>query len=291
MFAGAFFYSDDLIILAPTRQALQEMLTISEEYATQHNMVFSVHEDPKKSKSKCVHFNYGRKEEPEKLVLNGKPLPWIDTIEHLGHTIHKSGKQKEDCRQARAKYCEKSNEILSVFEFAHPRQKLDAINIYCNSWYGAMLWDLYGDAAGVAFRSWNTTVKIAWGLDRATHTYIVDHLLTGNIPSVKQQIIKRYIKFVNALLSTVNPIISLLATLAVNSLQSTTGKNLANIKEEFGINPLITPRNQFVTKKASIPSEEHSNLMLLDEFLTRRENETDDIIPEIDGLIHNLCTG
>ena len=33
MFAGAFFYADDLIILAPTRQALQEMLTISEQYA------------------------------------------------------------------------------------------------------------------------------------------------------------------------------------------------------------------------------------------------------------------
>ena len=267
------------------------MLSISEQYATQHNMVFSVHEDPKKSKSKCVHFNYGKEEEPEKLVLYGKQLPWVDTIEHLGHTIHKSGKQDEDCRQARAKYCEKSNEILSVFDFAHPRQKLSAIDIYCNSWYGAMLWDLYGDAAGIAFRSWNTTVKIAWGLDRATHTYIVDHLLTGNIPSVRQQITKRYIKFVNTLLSTVNPIISLLATLAVNSVQSTTGKNLANIREEYGMNPFTTPRSNFVAVKASIPPEGQSNLMLLDEFLARRETESSDIIPEIDGLIHNICTG
>ena len=80
IFAGAFFYADDLIILAPTRQALQEMLTISEQYATKHNMVFSVHEDPKKSKSKCVHFNYGREEEPEKLVLYEKPLPWLSLI-------------------------------------------------------------------------------------------------------------------------------------------------------------------------------------------------------------------
>ena len=74
------------------------------------------------------------------------------------------------------------------------------MDIYCNSWYGAMLWDLYGEAAGMAFRSWNTTVKIAWGLDRATHTYIVDHLLTENTPSVRHQIIKRYIKFVTTLL-------------------------------------------------------------------------------------------
>ena len=96
MFAGAFFYADDLIILAPTRQALQEMLTLSEQYATQHNMMFSVHEDPKKSKSKCVHFNCGREEEPEELVLYKPPqntpgMPrtasqlknWIKTLNSL----------------------------------------------------------------------------------------------------------------------------------------------------------------------------------------------------------------
>ena len=233
LFAGAFFYADDLIILAPTRQALQEMLTICEDYATQHNMIFSVNEDPKKSKSKCIFFKYGREETPERLILNGKPLPWVETIEHLGHTIHESGKQESDCSQARAKFCEKSNEILSMFDFAHPLQKLTAINVYCNDWYGSMLWDLYGDAAGRAFRAWNTTVKIACGLDRATHTYIVEHFLSGNMPSVRQQIITRYIKFVGNLLQTTNPVISLLATLSVNCAQSITGKNLLNIKEEF----------------------------------------------------------
>ena len=128
------------------------------------------------------------------------------------------------------------------------------------------------------------------GFDRATHTYIVDHLLSGNIPSVRQQIIMRYIKFVQTLISTMNPIISLLATLAVNSVLSTTGKNLANIREEFGMNPLKTPRNEFVTKKAYIPAEGENNLILLDEFLQRRQTETNDIIPEIDGLIQKLCT-
>ena len=49
--------------------------------------------------------------------------------------------------------------------------------ICCNSWYGSMLWNLFGNAAVMDFRSWNTTVKIAWGVDTATHTYFVDHLL------------------------------------------------------------------------------------------------------------------
>ena len=185
VFAGVFFYADDLFILAPTRQALQEMIHISECYATEHNMTFSVSDDMKKSKSKCLFFNIGKEDKPDNVLLYGKPLPWVDHVDHLGHTIHSSGNQELDCKQARAKFCEISSEILNTFEFAHPTEKLNAVNIYCNSWYGSPLWDLYGNAAGIAFRTWNTTVKIAWNMDRGTHTYIVDHLLARDMPTVR----------------------------------------------------------------------------------------------------------
>ena len=134
-----------------------------------------------------------------------------------------------------------------MFSFALPAQKLTAVNMYCNSWYGSMLWDLYGQAAGRAFRSWNTTVKIAWGVERATHTYIVDHLLAGDIPSVRQQVVQRYCKFVKGLLSSRNPIICTLANMAVETAESTTGLNIMNIRTEFGMNPL----HWTVTKRSS----------------------------------------
>ena len=190
---------------------------------------------------KCLFFTCGKEDKSENVLLYGKPLPWVDQVDHLGQSIHSSGNQEIDCRQARAKYCEISSEILRMFEFAHPLEKLTAINVYCNSWYGSMLWDLYGTAAGCAFRSWNTTAKIAWGLDRATHTYIVDHLLTKDLPSMRQQIVRRNVKFVSGLIASPNPVINLLAVLSVNTVQSNTGRNISNMKEEFQLDPLTTP--------------------------------------------------
>ena len=53
---GAAGYADDLVLLAPSRTALAMMLEVYEEYATDHNLMFST--DPNPVKSKCI-FNYG----------------------------------------------------------------------------------------------------------------------------------------------------------------------------------------------------------------------------------------
>ena len=176
------------------------------------------------------------------------------------------------------KFCETSSEIINTFEFTHPIDKLFAVNIYCNSWYGSVLWDLYGSAAGVAFRTWNTTVKIAWDVDRATHTYIVDHLLARDMPSVRQQILKRYIKFVTSLLSSPNPVINLLAVLSANTVQSTTDRNILNIKQEFNMDPLTTPRDKFIVKKSAIPVGGEENLVLLTDLIMAKQAEVEDDI-------------
>ena len=38
---GAFGYEDDLILLAPNRQVLQQMVSVCEKYGQDHNLVFS----------------------------------------------------------------------------------------------------------------------------------------------------------------------------------------------------------------------------------------------------------
>ena len=60
MWYGACGYADDLILLAPNRQVLQQMVTICERYGAAHNLVFSTDPVPAKSKTKCLLF-CGRK--------------------------------------------------------------------------------------------------------------------------------------------------------------------------------------------------------------------------------------
>ena len=63
---GIIGYSDDSFLLAPSLDALQEMLSICEKYAEMHNLRFSTDPDPARCKTKCLAFL--RKERPLKQV-------------------------------------------------------------------------------------------------------------------------------------------------------------------------------------------------------------------------------
>ena len=100
---GACGYADDLILMAPCRDVLQRMLTVCEQYAVEHNLVFSTDPVPYKSKTKCMLFSgrLGRVQYPDPLLLAGEELPWVETAEHLGHTLSQLTNMEKDCQRGR----------------------------------------------------------------------------------------------------------------------------------------------------------------------------------------------
>ena len=48
-------YSDDLVLMAPTWDAMQAMLAVCERYGAENNISYSTDPDPKKSKTKSVY--------------------------------------------------------------------------------------------------------------------------------------------------------------------------------------------------------------------------------------------
>ena len=76
MWMGATCYADDLLLLAPVRSVLAEMVRVCEEYGEEHNMVFSTDPVPARSKSKCMFFcgNLSEVQYPDPIFLNGKML-------------------------------------------------------------------------------------------------------------------------------------------------------------------------------------------------------------------------
>ena len=49
-FVGIFIYADDITILAPSHSSLQSMLTICDQYASRHHLIFNP------TKTKCMFF-------------------------------------------------------------------------------------------------------------------------------------------------------------------------------------------------------------------------------------------
>ena len=87
-FCGIAGYADDLPLMVPTLDGLQEMIQTCEAYADSHNLVFSTHPDPKKCKTKCLA-SLRKDRQLRKLKLNGRELPWVKSSKHLGVLFRK----------------------------------------------------------------------------------------------------------------------------------------------------------------------------------------------------------
>ena len=241
LYMGAVVYADDILLMAPTRGAMQMMLDKCELYAAEHNIMFSTDPDPKKSKTKCIHVCGSKKNlaKPAHLTLCGRELPWVATATHLGHELHETGTMEYDAAMKRAIFINQSVEIRETFHFASPNEILAAFKVYCSSFYGCMLWDLGGERAGQVFNAWTTAIKLAWHVPRGTRTYLVQKVLAPGMSSARVDILARYGGFFRGLRTSPSHEVRVMANLAARDIRSTTGKNLRVLEVASGLDPWV----------------------------------------------------
>ena len=228
IFYGAVGFCDDILLLAPSRDAMQLMLRTCENFAGRNNLQFSTDPNPAKSKSKCIFVTGLRKnlEKPAPLVLNDKELPWVASATHLGHELHESGTLEHDTRVKRAEFISKITELRETFSFASPVEVLRAVKVFAGDFYGANLWHLGGEMADQVYKAWNTCIKLTWQVPRATHTYFVDMLLGCGISHVKSDILARYVNFNKSLRLSPSMEVSVLVNIVARDIRTTIGRNL-----------------------------------------------------------------
>ena len=274
---------------------MQSMLNICELYAQCHNLQYSTNPVPALSKSKCI-FMCGSTDKvyPKALTLFGMHLPWVEHGTHLGHEFHQSCSMDMDINMKRAKFIETAVQIRDSFSFARSEETLRSVQVYAGHWYGAMLWDIYGEKCGQLYRSWSTCVKLIFDVPRSTHTYLVDSVLAKDFMTVKQQLVGRFIKFFKRIRESLSLEVQIVANVVGRCVRSTTGSNLRRIHLETGLDPWVEPywkvRNKIM--KAVIKSEDGYRVQYLKKLLQSRldaraqAQDTD----ELDLLINSLCS-
>ena len=301
LYMGVVVYADDVLLMAPTRGAMQAMLDKCEQYASDHNILFSTDPDPAKSKTKCIFVCGAQKKlaKPAPLSLCGRELPWVSSATHLGHELSETGTMEQDVKEKRAIFISKSVEIRETFRFASPVEVVQALKVYCGSFYGCMLWDLSGQGAQQVFNSWNTAVKLAWSVPRATRTFLLQQVLTAGITSAKVDILARYRNFFHGLRKSPCHEVTVMANIASRDLRSTTGSNIRVVEQLSGLdiwecNP--TELKEVLKQKdlVDVPLPDQWRIKFLATLLAQRQelhySGASDEENRLTELIHNLCT-
>ena len=227
VYAGIAGYSDDDLMLAPSISALQGMLKIAEDYATQHGLKFSTDPNPKKSKTKCISFLLNPRPLP-KMRLCGNLLPWVDSIVHLGNTITNDTVLLEhDMSIKKARYISKNIELNQELHFAASQTKIHVNNIYNNSWFGNVMWNLFSPACLKLESCYNRSIKIMMDLPLETHRGLIEPISKSK--HIKRIFIKNFIQFIAKIDKSAKPLLRTLLMDIKYDTRSTTGRNLRGI--------------------------------------------------------------
>ena len=242
IFMGAVCYADDVLLIAPTRNAMQRMLLELECFANEHNITFSTVISPAKSKTKCLFVCGSKKnvEKPSPLTLSDNELPYVQQADHLGNILTEQGDMEQDAAVKRAIFVRSSCEIREVFKNAAPEELLKALKVYSSSFYGSSLWDLDGIKAKQIYSSWNLTVKLVWGCPPWTRTYFVQQILSCGFTSAKVDIFSRFVTFFHSLRESASYEVQFLIRFLARDIQSVTGRNLSRIQETAKVSPWNT---------------------------------------------------
>ena len=294
---GASAYADDLILLATNREVLQRMVTTCEKYGQDHNLVFSTDPTPSKSKTKCILF-CGRNNNvkyPDAVKLDGKDLPWVEHADHLGHTLHQSVKMDLDCSRARAKFIDKAVEVKEQFSFANARQQVQMVQVLCCDGYGSMLWDLQSSKAEEYFRSWNTNVKLTWGVPRSCYTYLVEGFLAEDQTPLRNQILARYPGFYRSLLESPSKEVRMLVHMISKDPRSTTCVNLRYLRMKTKLDQaehFSSSRIKQELPVLQVPDDQKWRLGLLTSLLRVSKEKFTRVqdYKQITAMIDSLCS-
>ena len=181
--------------------------------------------------------------------------------------------------------------LLQEFNYVDRTVKVKIFNIFATSFYGSGLWDLYSSEVDRIYKSWNVSVRLAFGVPCTTHRYMIEPM--SGSPHPKTMLSTRYVKLIDSLCSSSKLEVSLLANLAVEDNRTVMGRTVSRVKQDLGCQDL-TPMN--VKKKLKYfptPECERWRLDFLRELLSVSCNQsTIENLSQSDAknMLAALCT-
>ena len=205
-FMGAFGYADDIILLAPSKSSLTNMLQIAKKYANTHDILFNA------AKSKYLTFGKTNDCQDQHIIMDDIQIKCRSWEIHLGNDLDSQNSDKY-INNAISNLFVTFNSIIYNFHSARADLKYFLFKTYCMSVYGSQLWNYDSRYIAKFYVAWRKCCRRLLGLPYKTHSNLV-HLICNNV-DIDVQLHRRLLKFINSCVNSKNKIVKLCCTLAL----------------------------------------------------------------------------
>ena len=218
-YAGALGYADDITLICPSLDGLQEMIETCEFSADIYAIKFN------SKKSQCIKFSKlnGNDIPFRSMYINQAALPWCGQVKHLGHIIQSNLSQEKEITFKKGCFIGSVNKLFSKFSYIPSRVMSKLFRTYCSSFYGSQWWDLNSYYLLGLYTTWNKAVRKILKLPYQCHTRYLPSLI--NQEHLKVQLQHRFVNFIKMFCLSDNPLVHYISEIATKNFVGIIGKN------------------------------------------------------------------
>ena len=287
IYANAFAYADDVIILSPICSAMRKLIEICEQYSNEFCLSFNP--------NKCfllVFCNRNFDLSHINLQLRNQPIQIVNGSKHLGHFVSSKGsiiQIDEIIREMQVK----ANIISNEFHCLTYKARAKIFNSQCLNLYGCGLWNLEDRNLNNLYKAWRKSSRKILKLHPRTHNELIPSLM-DSLPI--ELVVKE--RWLNFFLSGLRRPQDAIANFFKNSLISSCSYSVSNINillNELQIlytDIFMLKRNDIRRKFLMKNHVSRWKVTLLSELLDVREGlSTSNLtMKEVQNIINYICT-
>ena len=155
----------------------------------------------------CIAFKPKvKREKLPPVFLNWDVLPWKESVNHLGATLHTDGNMDLDINQKRGIFISTNYNLNHEFDFCMPEVRLRMLKLYNMHFTNCRLWSFQSEHFDKLCRSYNKNLKIIYNLPYNCHNWIIEEITGGK--HARQQMMSCYVKVVESLYNHESPAVS-----------------------------------------------------------------------------------
>lgn len=210
-FINILAYADDLVLIAPSWHALQQLLNCLCEEATVIDMKCNT------KKTVCMIFSpcknkYKVADCFPRFKLNSVLLDYVDSFKYLGYMITNTIQDDKDIEREIRNLFVRTNVLMSKFKMCSRSVKIQLFKSFVICLYGSALWKNFSNGTIHKFKSsYNRCIKLFFGYARSYS--VTSILLETGLPSCDTLLHNSRVSFNLTLSQTANSVLKSCATI------------------------------------------------------------------------------